>query len=530
MHTVLIVDDEIFVRKGLINLIDWASLQFEICGEAENGVEALKLIRELTPDLVIVDIRMPALDGLELIRRVKEQGEHQPLFIILSGFPDFSYAQQAFRYDVSDYILKPVNEQELTSALKRNAVTLNQRQLLSMTREKPLVEMIIESLTQAEPDEQVMTLIANTLELSLSSSYIYIIAEAQDELAHREVDYMPRLQSLLKRHYGLGERTLLVHARDNNQYGFIVPAAKQDARIDDRRGEYAKLRQDLERGLAAKIALFVGHKVDRLSKIVHSRAGAEQCLNYRFAAGFNGVFAATELLELPLYYFDVDEQLHSKLMYGIESNSKEGYAGGIDAIFTAFQERYFAPGAVANTVRRIMIATINMIRQLAGDEKELASLEELLNWQAKYRTLDQLKRAFLLFLEEAAEYIAEKRGEKGEGSIEKVKKYIDGHFRENIYLKGIAADFQMNPIYLGQLFRKNYGMYFNEYLLSLRIEEAKRLLRQTKKRVYEIAEQVGFPNADYFAAQFEKLEKTTPTEYRNRMIDQGGGPSCLPSD
>jgi len=519
MHTVLIVDDEFFVRKGLISLMDWASLQFEICGEAENGAVASTLIQQLKPDLVIVDIRMPVLDGLELIRQVHEQGGHHPVFIILSGYPDFSYAQQAFRYNVSDYILKPVNEQELASTLKRIAVTLNQRQLLSMTREKPLDEMIIESLIQAEPDEQVMTLIAQTLELPLASSYLYLIVEVQDTLAHREVDYMPRVQTLLKRHCRLEDQPLLVHVREDNQYGFIAPAPSGEERVEDQRIGFMRLLQALQRELGTEVALFAGHKVDHLGKIVHSRTSADECLNYRFAAGFDGVFMATELLELPLYYFDVDEELHSRLMYGIESNHKEGYTNGINAIFTAFQERHFAPGAVANTVRRMMIATINIIRQLDGDEKELASLEELLNWQAKYRNLGQLKSVLLNFLEEAADYIAEKRAEKGEGNIEKVKKYIDRHFRENIYLKGIAAEFRMNPIYLGQLFRKNYGMYFNEYVLSLRIEEAKRLLRQTKKRVYEIAEQVGFPNADYFAAQFEKLEKMTPTEYRNRMIE-----------
>lgn len=167
-----------------------------------------------------------------------------------------------------------------------------------------------------------------------------------------------------------------------------------------------------------------------------------------------------------------------------------------------------------------MIAIINIIRQLEGDENDLHWTAELLNWQVKYRNLNQLKQVFLHFVGEAAEYITGKRGGKSEGNIEKIKKYIDGHFRENIYLKGIAADFDMNPIYLGQLFRKTYGAYFNEYLLSLRIEEAKRLLRQTKKRMYEIAEQVGFQNADYFATQFEKLENMTPTDYRNRMIGQ----------
>jgi two-component system, response regulator YesN len=520
MYKVLIVDDEIFVRKGLINLLDWSALQFEICGEAGNGMQALNLIKQLTPDLVIVDIRMPVLDGLELIRQVNAKGEHQPLFIILSGYPDFSYAQQAFRYNVSDYILKPVDEKELTDTLKRISNTLNQKQLLSMTKEKPLVEVIIESLLQAEPDEQVVTQIAHTLELPLSSTYTYVIVEVQDELPHKEIDYMPQLQILLQQFFHLEGQPLLIHARSNNQYGFIMSPLWLDQQMDDERGSYNKLLHYLEKNLSTNVALFIGRKVDHLQQIVHSRMSADECLNYRFAASFNGLFLATELLELPLYYFDVDEELHSKLIYEVESNHKEGYLNAIDAIFNAFLERNFAPGAVANTIRRIMIATINIIRQLEGDENNLEWLEDLLNWKTKYRNLNQLKRVFTKFIEEAAEYIAEERGEKGEGSIEKVKKYIDGHFKENIYLKSIAAEFHMNPIYLGQLFRKKYGVYFNEYLLSLRIEEAKRLLRQTKKRMYEIAEQVGFQNADYFATQFEKLEKMRPTDYRNQMIDQ----------
>ncbi|MCI3922911.1 response regulator [Paenibacillus sp. TRM 82003] len=518
MHKVLIVDDEVFVRRGLINLMEWSSLQFEICGEAENGMQALHLIKELSPDLVIVDIRMPVLDGLELIRQVHEAEEHAPLFIILSGFPDFSYAQQAFRYNVSDYILKPVDEQELTAALRRMAVTLNQKQLLSMTKEKPLVEMIIESLIQSEPEPHVLTQIAHTLELPLSSAYTYVIVELQDERPHGGMDYMLPLQASLQRHFYMEGQPLLLHARTHNQYGFIMPSSSSDPRFDAE-GVGHKLLRALEKHLATKIALFIGRKVDHLKQTHLSRASAEECLNYRFAAGCDGVYTASQLLEQPLYYFDVDEELHSKLMYEVEANRKEGYIIAIDAIFHAFQERYFAPGAVANTVRRSMIAAINMIRQLEGDEKKLAWLDELLHWQTKYRNLAQLRRVFVHFIEEAAEYTAEIRSEKGEAHIEKVKKYIDGHYRENIYLKGIAAEFHMNPIYLGQLFRKNYGVYFNDYLLSLRIEEAKRLLRQTKKRIYEIAESVGFQNADYFATQFEKLENMTPTDYRNQLID-----------
>lgn len=495
------------------------SLQFEICGEAENGEQAFALIEQLTPELVIVDIRMPVLDGLELISKVKTELEQQPIFIILSGYPDFSYAQQAFRYNVSDYILKPVDEQELTVALKKIAHTLNQKQLLSITREKPLVETVIESLLQTEPDDQIMGRIAYALELPLSSSYTYVIAEMQDRLPHGEIDYMPVLKASLQRYFHHEVQTLLIHVRANNQYGIIVPELWMNELSKSERRNYINMLDTLERELGTTIALFIGQKASHLKQIVLSGDSAEKCMNYRFADGFKGLFMADELLELPLYYFDIDEGLHSKLIYEVEANSKEGYSSAVDAIFTVFQERHFVPGAVTNTIRRSMIAIINIIRQLEGDENNLRWVAELLNWQVKYRNLNQLKQVFLHFIGEAAEYIAEKRGDKSEGNIEKIKKYIDGHYRENIYLKGIAANFDMNPVYLGQLFRKTYGVYFNEYLLSLRIEEAKRLLRQTKKRMYEIADLVGFQNADYFATQFEKLENMTPTDYRNMIID-----------
>lgn len=518
MYKVLIVDDEVFVRKGLIGLIDWSQLNFEICGEAENGEQALDLIERLAPELVIVDIRMPVLDGLELIRKVNTEGAHQPLFVILSGYPDFSYAQQAFRYNVSDYILKPVDEQELTAALKKTAHTLNQKQLLLMTKEKPLVATVIESLLRTEPDEQVLARIAHSLELPPASSYTYVIAEIQDLLPHGTVDYLPALQSCFMRFFQQEGQTLLLHVRAYNQYGLIVPQLWMDKQHADERIGYARLLAMLEKELDTSIALFIGLRANHLKQISSSGASAEECLNYRFAEDFDRIFIASELRELTLYYFDVDEELHGKLMYEVEANRREGYTLAIDSIFKTFRERHFAPGAAANTIRRILIAVINIIRQLEGNEKELALLEDLLDWQTKYRNPGQLKDIFVQFIEEAASYMACKRGEKSEGNIEKIKKYIDGHFRENIYLKGIAADFHLNPVYLGQLFRKQYGVYFNEYLLSLRVEEAKRLLRQTKKRVYEVAETVGFQNADYFATQFEKLENMTPTDYRNKMF------------
>src|SRR5690606_25453685 len=114
LHSVVLVDDEVYTRKGLIKLIDWESCGFRITGEADNGEDALELIRTTNPDLVITDIRMPVLDGLGLIQQLIEEDEEPPVFVIISGYDDFSYAQQAVRYGVHDFILKPIDEVEFT--------------------------------------------------------------------------------------------------------------------------------------------------------------------------------------------------------------------------------------------------------------------------------------------------------------------------------------------------------------------------------------------------------------------------------
>jgi len=132
----------------------------------------------------------------------------------------------------------------------------------------------------------------------------------------------------------------------------------------------------------------------------------------------------------------------------------------------------------------------------------------------------ELKRLLSSFLLECASFVCKLRKEYAKGGIQKIKAYIEAHYNENISLKSIASVFYMNPVYLGQLFKKTYGLHFNEFLLQLRIGEAKKLLRQTDCRVYEIAEKVGFGSADYFVTRFEKLERMTPTEYRNKLLEK----------
>lgn len=353
MYKVLLVDDEVFVRKGLRNLINWNACGFEICGEAENGTEAFNWITKNRPELVITDIRMPVLGGLELISKVTETGMDAVSFIILSGYGDFKYAQQAVRYNVHDYILKPIDEEELKSAL------LKLSEQLRFTRE-------------------------------------------------------------------------------------------------------------------------------------------------------------------PLTYVEADRSLVLLVTERMEENDAEAVRRAVEQLIKELQAKRMAAEAVGRTVARLIASVTETIIGMNGNPDELKTLDGVSSWNAHADGLDTLRQRLTGFSLEGAALIGELRRDKLQGSILKIKSHIEGHFRENISLRSIAGQYYMNPVYMGQLFRKTYGLYFNEFLLGLRIREAKKLLRQTELRIYEVAEKAGFSSSNYFVTQFEKLERMTPSDYRNRLLGNGG--------
>ncbi|WP_042166605.1 response regulator transcription factor [Paenibacillus gorillae] len=355
MFKVLLVDDEVYVRQGLRQLIDWQECGYEVIGEAANGAEAFEAVKASEPDLVVTDIRMPVVTGLELIGKVKEAGMEGIAFIVLSGYEDFKYAQQAMRYQVQDYILKPIDVDELKAALSR-----------------------LHGQLQA-----------------------------------------------------------------NSTSGGLSPEA-----------------------------------------------------------------------DLPLVLAVTDR---------MEENDPEAVRRAVRQFIQELERRGADAAAAGRTVGRLIANVKKIISDMEGS-LALQGLDELIGWSVAgkggFETLEERLMGFAL---EGTARIGELRKAKLQGSIHQVKSYIESNFRENMSLKGMASQHYMNPVYMGQLFRKTYGMYFNEFLLGVRIREAKKLLRQTELKIYEVAERAGFSSSNYFITQFEKLERTTPAEYRSRLLAQTGG-------
>lgn len=524
MLKVLLVDDEMYVRKGLYELINWIDLNMEIIGEAENGAEALNLIECLQPDVIITDIRMPILDGLELIRAVEKMPHLEPVFIIISGYHDFKYAQQAIRYGVHDYILKPIDDEELTATLKKSTnLICNKRKHILLAEGQAstiMLEDVIKGHVQKEDEHRYAemlginrssSLLMTLIELQTGLDEIKITIEQLREAVHSlESDLCKMFISEQQR----GMFALLLLWPDHHQGG----SALQD--------KLHNIHITLSKRFNLDIGLYAGTLVKEIGDVPQSLMAAEEAAKHKYAET-GGVVRYTEIKDKPLFVFNVYQDEVDHLILSLEEGNRPAYHKIVEEKFKLFHMNRFSPQAVSGSLLRCITGILAVVHEMGGNDEGLQQLKELAQQSHEGWNLRLLKNAFLTALEEAEDYVSQLRMERSKGDISKIKRYIDANYTENINLKSIAALFYMNPVYLGRLFRKSYNQYFNDYLLNLRIHEAKKLLRQTDLRMYEVAARVGFQNADYFVTQFEKLVKLSPTEYRNLLMgNEQRGAQC----
>ncbi|MDI4647808.1 response regulator transcription factor [Cohnella hashimotonis] len=525
MRKVILVDDEMFARKGLAGLIPWEQYGFEVAGEAEDGEEALGLIGRLSPDIVVTDIRMPVLDGLEMIRAAQERGYRGTHFIIISGFGDFKYAQQAVRFGVQDYLLKPIDEYELIACLVRIGEQLKREQERTEAEDALRRPSLFEALVSGRAEARELDAGRHTLGWQADLQFRYYAVELNDAPTEEEPEAALRRAGDAARALAraVSEAGAVppcscepyVHFRDRYELGLLVPGTA-DAREAKALGERLARVAGCGDGTVARV--YVGEAAPGLLRARQSFLSAQEARRAKFAKAGDTVLLFEELRDTETDACrEIEPAVYAALLEGLEEHDAGAMTDALDRMLAAFREQRFAPDAVAAAVSRVVYGATGIVRTMQGDDRKLKTMNAAIGWQEAPRSLAGLRQLLLAFLTECADYISSLRESIGKGDIAKIKAYIDQHFHENISLKSIAQRYYMNAVYLGQLFKKTYRVYFNEYVLQLRIQEAKRQLRQTDKKVYEIAASVGFCNADYFVTQFEKVERKTPTAYKNAI-------------
>lgn len=516
MYNVLLVDDEPAIREGLRTLIPWEELGFTVADTAANGREALLKHGLLRPDLMIVDIRMPGMDGLELIAAIRgiDPGVH---ILILSGYADFDYARQAIGSRVDGYLLKPVDEDELETYLRALADTLRAERerfrRAEMWDEMSKEQRILAALQGDRADDpgEGAGFGWHTYELTLVKL-----------LSREEID--PIVADAVRREWTAELESPGKGVLFTTDAFTGVLLKKELASPSARAAILSTLRSPcLARGLdcaaasggAAASWAELGTLYERALDLMKNRFyfGGDELPRYgdERPAGGSGTDIGVRKEGEPAE--DRTESIEDKLYLAVDVGSSEEAERLLEKAGRMMMDAAL-PEQTLKT-RFVQIVSAVLVR-LAASRPDMQTIDrrysvDVLALFREYRYEELLLAGKALF----RRVIAATSGQGADQLVKRIVDLIQRNYQENLKLETIAELFHYNSAYLGKVFKQTTGEYFNTYLDKVRIAQAKALLDQGMK-VYQVAEQVGYANVDYFHTKFRKYVGTSPTAYRKK--------------
>lgn len=515
MIKVLLIDDEPFVTKALRVLIDWEKYGFTICGEAGDGENGLKIIEELKPDLVITDIRMPKMDGLELIKYCSKNLKRRTKFIILSGYGDFKYAQQAMKYGVKDYLLKPIDEDELIEMLISIKAEIEEELKQQLLLEKGNIITInrnIENILKGCGDCNCESLITKELMIKPGEALRYIVIKIHGEAeinSEYELEGKEEIYSILKEKFNIQ-----VFKFTNNYIKALIKDS--GLKINSMTQNLKELISLFMKVFGLKVSLLISGRIDEIIKLNEAYNQMKTIITYKFYEDDKNLVFYEDVMNIDFNYRFEKALAVGGLVEAIEKGERESIKASINEIFNQFHENFSAFEVIKTYINNLIVELIKIVNDIGSDDAKEFILEcSTIVDSIEASNFAKVKEATMNLCLKSIDYIYSLKSDNIKGAMKDIERFIKQHYMEDINLKLISQKFYMNSVYLGQQFKKCFGTYFNDYLNEIRITEAKKLLTRTNKRVYEIAQCVGFKNTDYFVGRFEKCTNMTPSEYKS---------------
>lgn len=514
MYKLFIADDEAIIREGIKCLLDWEVIGYQIIGEASNGKQAYQSILKLNPDLVLLDIRMPGMTGLDVISMLREK-DFQGRIIILSGYSDFSYAQKAIQYGVLYYLTKPIDKNNLLNIVTSIKSQLDSEQIAldtSANYKEKAYHSIIEEIIKGNSDFSKINI--NELHLNYESFQVVIY----EKYSYKENVPSYRFSDLLR-----------VTNQNNNSFDSITNGSHEIIllkgdfalkKFNDFLFQYENEMRVQEKSPLDNIFLAYGRIVSSLQDIPLSYEDAQKLISRRFfCEPGQHIISYKDLPKLdncvPLITNDFLNKYtdclydtlcafqHHKTAEILQKLQNELYnsSDSIDSIKLFFADLFLQ---LKERINRIYTNTTVPFSSNADIIRQITD---------KFFLYE-----IVFFLTEQFELIISSTGNFSSTSIiDDVVYYIKHNYSRNITLENIAPLFGYNSSYLGKIFNKKMGESFNSYLEHIRIEHSKELLIQEDTKIYSIAEQVGYHNVDYFYMKFKKYVGQTPAEFRRQQ-------------
>lgn len=535
---VFLVEDEMVIRRGIKNSIDWEKEGYIFCGEASDGELAYPMIIKEKPDILITDIRMPFMDGLELCKLVKKELPNIKI-LILSGYDEFDYAKEAIRLGVTEYLLKPISSGKLLEALNGVSESIRREK-----EDKDLVRKYMEEMrenTEHEKQKFFEQMIAGNLSM----------ADALETGKKYEMNLSAGMYNLLLFRFTLGKENrksgeLLGEAeyaieklterleyvfefqRGVEGWAFLLMADNEE-QMSERVKELSKDLEEIMKNYST-IAYFggIGQPVARLRELEESFREAERALAARFTMELNRIISVEDIRmaqnvdtldDIEITSFGEIEKTRTMLEKFLNNGGEDEIDEFVDVYINELPEENLKSVLMRQYI--IMDAYIVMMsfcEKIEGIEGEMqAQSEELKNSMKTIQTLEEIKNYIRMLLKKIIGVRDTISGRRYSNIIEIAKDQIrKTYMSDEISLNTIAAEVGMSPSYFSSIFSKEMGKTFVEYLTEIRMDRAKELLMCSSMKTSEIGYEVGYKDPHYFSYIFKKTQNCTPKEFRAR--------------
>lgn len=514
MYRVLIVDDEPFVRQGLRAVINWEQYGFTVCAEASDSTEAIELIGKYSPELVLTDIMMPEIDGLELIDMATKLWGTGTKFVIISGYDKFEYAKKAIRSNVVSYLLKPVDEDELIEVLEKVKYNLEsgKRFLGNINLE---VRNIIKNFIEGRIDGHQIKLAKKLFKDGFNCKMRYMsielnVLEWLENFNEEEIEAgINKIRTSLLQTIR-AENSIYLYEEMIGEYGIILNESILKHYANDIKAFTNNLRDEITGISHLDCSIYVGNEVDTLSDLKYSYGSCKKAKEQKFFYCDNDIIYYERLEAI-----DCETTLMDGLIEAVKANKTDEIKLQIENIIEKVQREHVEKEILKVHLRSYIFEIIKFIAQKHGNVEEFKEFYARLSNIQRYN-VKEIQEILVAFSESCSYYLSSLSNNRVKNVLDEIVAYIESNYSQDLSLKILAKKFYISPIYLGQLFKKNYNIYFNDYLCGIRIEESKKLLRRSDLKINEIARKVGYDDPNYFIAKFEKVTHMTPTQYKNQ--------------
>ena len=532
MYKVLLVDDESLIREAISENIQWSEMGFHFMGACENGRQAMEVIEKEQPDLLLTDINMPFVDGMELTKFVYENYPDTKV-IIISGFDEFEYAKNAVKYQVLEYILKPITPREFLETLMR-VKELFDEQRASQRDMKKIRSAYVSNLPVVQ-GRYLYHILNGTADYSK-------IAEKQEELRlDLQADYYntalvegDSLEPFIKQYENIKDELALFAIYNitaeivaEEKVGLAFQGMDEKTVIlfmgEDRdllkskiKEVLPKVRQAIEQFLDIQTTVAVGKMVSALEELPDSFAKTKSALEYKFMLGGNQTIDAEEYAEIrnSAKYVDVFEWA-SQIATAMRTNKVEEISEKTEKFIEQIKMSYVNKNRSFVYVQNLVLSVINLLELPEELEEEIYTQErQFMSQINRCENLDEVAKRIHETFKFIGNVMLKQRDSYGKRQAMLALDYIDKNYADSsVTLNSVCSALAMSTSYFSSIFKNYTGETFIECLTKKRMEKAKLLLEQGNLKTYEIAEAVGYSDAHYFSISFKKIVGKSPTEY-----------------